>query len=478
MLDAALADLAAPLAAEPRGIAPGARARGVGTDSRAVRPGELFVALRGERFDGHDFVPAVLAAGAAGAVVARARADGLAGPLLVVDEPRGALARLAAWHRARFAAPVVGVAGANGKTTTKELLAAVLGARFPVLASEASFNNDLGVPLTLLRLRPEHRAAVVELGTNHPGELAPLVRLARPDLGVLTHLGEEHLEFFGSVAGAVAEEGWLAELLPPGGTLFLPGDNPWAGTVAARTAARVVRAGRGPGNDWRATAEAADAAGTTFEVAAPAAALSGAYRVNLLGAHQVANALLALAAGAALGLGREELRRGLAAARPPRGRMEAWEHAGVRVLDDSYNANPDSVAAAIRVLAELPAPRWLVLGDMGEVGAQGPAFHQEVGTLAAQAGIEHLWCVGVLAETSAKAYDRAAANGPSPARARHFDSVPALNDALREPGPGAPPAAAILVKGSRFMAMERVVGALSALGAAAAPPASGDGHAA
>jgi UDP-N-acetylmuramoyl-tripeptide--D-alanyl-D-alanine ligase len=453
MLHAALAELAAPLAAEPRGIGPGASARGVGTDSRAVRPGELFVALRGERFDGHDFVPAVLAAGAAAAVVARARADALRGPLLVVDEPRAALARLAAWHRARFTRPVIGVAGANGKTTTKDLLAAVLGARFPVLASEASFNNDVGVPLTLLRLGPEHRAAVVELGTNHPGELAPLVRLARPDLGVVTHLGEEHLEFFGSVAGAAEEEGWLAELLPPGGTLFLPGDNPWSRALAARTPARVVRAGRGPGNDWRAAAEAADAAGTTFEVIAPDAALSGPYRVNLLGAHQVANALLALAVGAALGLGREELRRGLAAARPAPGRMQAWSHAGVRVLEDCYNANPDSMFAGLATLAGLPAARRVAaLGPMAELGLHAAEAHARVGARAAALGVDVLLAAGAHAAATAAA---ARAGGLRAAAALpDADALAAALAALVRPGD------AVLVKASRSARFERVAAAL------------------
>ncbi|MFN0068665.1 MAG: UDP-N-acetylmuramoyl-tripeptide--D-alanyl-D-alanine ligase, partial [Limisphaerales bacterium] len=339
MFTAPLHDLTGPLHAEPLGVPSGAVAAGVSTDSRSCPPGALFMALRGDHFDGHRFVPTALAAGAVAAVVARDRAADLTGPRLAVDDPRAAFGRLAAWWRSRFQLPLVGVAGSNGKTTTKDLIAAVLGARFSVVASEASFNNDVGVPHTLLRVGPGHGAAVLELGTNHPGELARLVSLARPTLGVLTHIGEEHLEFFGSVAGVAEEEGWLAELLPAEGTLFIPDEGRWWPSVAARTAARVVRVGRTPGADWRVLRAEADGRGTTFEVATPAAALCGAYRVNLLGAHQVGNALLALAVGGALGLTREELQRGLAACPAPTLRMQAWEHAGVRVLDDCYNAN-------------------------------------------------------------------------------------------------------------------------------------------
>ncbi|HMO66351.1 MAG TPA: UDP-N-acetylmuramoyl-tripeptide--D-alanyl-D-alanine ligase [Verrucomicrobiota bacterium] len=388
MFAAPLADLAVPLAAELRGVSAGAAAAGVSTDSRNCPPGALFFALRGERFDGHDFVPAAQTAGAAAVVVARTHAGRTAGPRLVVDDPRAALGRLAAWWRARFDLPVIGVAGSNGKTTTKELLAAVLGARFEVLASEASFNNDIGVPLTLLRLGPGQGAAVLELGTNHPGELAPLVSLARPSLGVLTHIGEEHLQFFGSVAGVAEEEGWLAELLPADGTLYLPDTGAWWPGVIARAAACIVRVGRTPAAGWRVLRTEADARGTTFEVAAPMPALSGTYRVNLLGAHQVTNALLALAVGGRLGLGREELQRGLAACPPPRLRLQAWEHAGVRVLDDCYNANPDSMLAALATLAEQPAAgrRIAVLGPMAELGPAAAEAHVRVGRAAGAAG--------------------------------------------------------------------------------------------
>lgn len=455
MFAAPLADLAAPLAAELRGAPARAAAAGVSTDSRHCPPGALFFALRGERFDGHDFVPAVQAAGAAAVVVARAQAERFAGPRLVVDDPRAALGRLAAWWRARFDLPVIGVAGSNGKTTTKELLAAVLGTRFAVLASEASFNNDIGVPLTLLRLGPEHRAAVLELGTNRPGELAPLVSLARPSHGVLTHIGQEHLEFFGSVAGVAEEEGWLAEMLPATGMLYLPDHGAWWPGVIARTAARVVRVGHGPAAAWRVLRSEADARGTTFEVAAPAAALAGTYRVNLLGAHQVGNALLALAVGGDLGLGREELQRGLAACPPPRLRLQVWEHAGVRVLDDCYNANPDSMLAALATLAAQPAAgrRVAVLGPMAELGAAAAGAHAAVGRAAGEAGVDLLLAAGAHAETTVAA---ARAAGTAAAASA---SVEALGAALRE---AVRPGDVVLIKASRGARYERVGAALRA----------------
>jgi len=294
--------------------APDASVQRVSTDSRQVRAGDLFVALRGAHCDGHQFVSA---AAAQGAVAALVRSEQLPQPwpacaLLAVEDPRRALGRLAAAYRADFALPLIAVGGSNGKTTTKDLLASVLRQRLDTLASPASFNNDLGVPLTLLQLEATHQVAVVEVGTNHPGELAPLVRMVRPRLGVLTNIAREHLEFLGDLAGVAAEEGWLAELLPAEGALFLQGDSDWAEPIARRTAARVIRVGLGPANDWRARDVRLSQTGVTFRVEAPRAAWSGEYRLQLLGRHQVLNALLALAVGAEFGVSRAEMARGLA----------------------------------------------------------------------------------------------------------------------------------------------------------------------
>src|SRR5581483_6648808 len=211
-----------------------------------------------------------------------------------------------------FSLPVVAVGGSNGKTTSKELLASVLRQKFQTVWSEASFNNDIGVPLTLLKLEPTHEAAVLEVGTNHPGELAPLVKIIQPRFGVITNIGREHLEFFGDLAGVAQEEGWLAELLPAGGRLFVNGDSEWTPQLVHRTRAEVVRVGLGEANTWRAQNVRVEKQGAAFRVDAPRGELAGEYRINLLGRHQVVNALFAIAMGGELGLGRAEIQRGLA----------------------------------------------------------------------------------------------------------------------------------------------------------------------
>ncbi len=382
----------------------------VSTDSRAVQAGDLFFALAGERFDGHDFLPAVMRSGVGAVVVERSRqpvaAAGCA--VITVDSPRLALGQLGARYRQDFELPVVAVGGSNGKTTTKELLTAVLREKFEVLRSEASFNNDIGVPVTLLQLNKSHQVAVLEVGTNHPGELAPLVRMSQPRYGVVTSIGREHLEFFGDVPGVVEEEGWLAELLPAAGKLFVNGDSPVMAQVSARTRASVVRVGFEAGSDWRATEVRMDAAGVTFFVASGRAEMRGEYRINLLGRHQVLNALLALAVGTELGLTREQMQRALAGCTPPKMRLQVWESHGVRILDDAYNANADSMLAALQTLHDLPCTgrRMAVLGDMAELGAQQTAAHIEVGERAAELGVNRLFAVGKMAAVTAAAARR------------------------------------------------------------------------
>ena len=317
------------------------------TDSRKARPGDVFFAIKGEHHDGHDFLGQVAAKKVAAVVVGRnrmpARLSGCA--VLEVDDVRAALGKFAAAYRKDFTLPVVCVGGSNGKTTVKELIASALRQKLATLWSEASFNNDIGVPLTLVRLETAHQAAVLEAGTNHPGELAPLVKMIRPKLGVITNIGREHLEFFGDVAGVAREEGRLAELLPANGKLFLNGDNEWTDRIAKRTRAEVVRVGFGKDNDWRADKVRLDSHGVTFQVRAPKEEFCGEYRINLLGRHQVANALFAVAVGEELGVGRAEIQRGLAECQPARMRLQFWEANGVRVLDDAYNANADSTIA-------------------------------------------------------------------------------------------------------------------------------------
>jgi len=380
---------------------PSATVERVCTDSRQAQPGDLFVALAGDRFDGHDYLGQAAQNGAVAVVVQRSKipCQTLNCAVIAVEDPRQALGDLAARYRSDFRLPVIAVGGSNGKTTTKELLASVLRQRFNTLASESSFNNAIGVPLTLLKLDPEHEAAVLEVGTNHPGELAPLARMIEPRFGVITNLGREHLEFFGDLKGVADEEGWLAELLPADGKLFAHGDSPELERILRRTRAPVVRVGFGADNDWRARDVSLDEAGATFWVETADVEFCGEYRVNLLGRHQAVNALLAAAVGAELGLMRKEIQRGLAGCQPSPMRMQVWMVNGVRVLDDAYNANADSVLAALETLKEFlcQGRRVAVLGEMAELGLHSAEAHAEVGRRAAETCVDQLFTVGKMA---------------------------------------------------------------------------------
>lgn len=425
--------------------------RRVCTDSRQAQPGDLFIALAGEKFDGHDFLAEVARREVAAVVVEKARLPVL--PLgcavIGVDHTRQALGRLAARYRADFQLPTVVVGGSNGKTTTKELIAAVLRQKLSTLWSEASFNNDIGVPLTLLKLDSHHEAAVLEIGTNHPGELTPLMAMAAPRYGVITSIGREHLEFFGDLAGVVEEEGWLAELLPRDGKLFINAETPHADEIIARTCALVVRVGLRGWCDWNATQLRLDETGVTFNVVAPRSEFCGEYRLNLLGRHQVTNALLALAVGAELGLSADELRRGLLACAPPKMRLQVWEVHGVRVLDDAYNANADSTLAALQTLADQPCRgrRIAVLGDMAELGAHGAAAHAEIGSRAAALGFQII-AVGLNAAVTAQAARDAGARGVN-----EFTDVPEAGRVLKSMLQSGD---VVLLKASRATGLERV----------------------
>jgi len=383
------------------GGSPSATITRVCTDSRQAQPGDLFIALAGDKFDGHDYLSEAAQKGAVAVVVQRTKVQSqkLSCAVIAVENPRQALGTLAARYRRDFHLPVIAVGGSNGKTTTKELLASVLGQRFETLWSEASFNNEIGVPLTLLKLDQWHEAAVLEVGTNHPGELAPLVRMIEPQFGVITNLGREHLEFFGDLNGVAQEEGWLAELLPTHGKLFAHGDSLELEKILRRTPAKVTRVGYGADNDWQAIDVKLDDAGTTFQVKTADADFCGEYRVNLLGRHQVVNCLLAAAVGVELGLMRKEIQRGLAECQPPQMRMQVWTVNGVRVLDDAYNANADSVLAALETLKEFPCQgrRVAVLGEMAELGPHSAEAHAEVGRRAAETRVDQLFAVGKMA---------------------------------------------------------------------------------
>ena len=437
---------------------PETRVRRVCTDSRQVKTGDLFLALRGERFDGHDFLGAVVEKGAV-AVVAERRsvpADCRGCVMIAVEDTRKALGQLASEYRKDFVLPVVAVGGSNGKTTTKELVASVLKQERVTLWSEASFNNDIGVPLTLLRLEESHQAAVLEVGTNHPGELQPLVKMAQPNYGVITSVGREHLEFFDDVAGVAREEGWLAELLPAGGKLFVNGDDEWASRAAERARAQVVRVGFAEGCDWRARAARLDTRGVTFQVDGPEVEMSGEYRIQLLGRHQVVNALLAIAVGMELGLGRASVARGLAECRPSKMRMELWEFNGVRLLDDAYNANADSMVVALQTLRDLPCKgrRVAVLGDMAELGAHSESAHEEVGRRVVELGVDQLFAVGKMAPVTARA-----ARGAGLNRVFEFADVETAASAVKS---FVKAGDVVLLKASRATRIERIAARLRA----------------
>ena len=430
------------------------RVERVHSDTRTLLPGDLFVALRGERFDGHDYLAR---AGAAGAVAALAE-HGLGAllPGLQVADALQSLQQLAAGWRARFELPLIAVTGSNGKTTVTQMIAAILRAWHGsgVLATAGNLNNHIGVPLTLLRLRQDgttwHRAAVLELGMNHAGEIGLLARLAAPTVALVNNAQREHQEFMHGVAAVARENGAVITALGADGTAVFPAGDTYTPLWRELAGARAVMT------------FAIDSAADVTAVAAwlPAAlhwALtlhtpsgSVATTLRLPGRHNLHNALAACASALAAGAPLAAVAQGLAAFTPVAGRsqMLALRLGGrsVTLIDDSYNANPDSVLAAIDVLAALPGPRWLLLGDMGEVGAQGPQFHAEVGAHARQRGIEHVWTAGTLAAHAGAE--------------RHFENVAGLLQAL----PHGPEAASVLVKGSRFMKMEQVVQMLRSRG--------------
>ena len=432
------------------------------TDSRQAKSGDLFFAIKGERFDGHDFLNEVAARSVAAVVVEKSwvkssRCDDRTPQrgvptckLLVVNNTRVALGKLAAVYRQEFDLPMITVGGSNGKTTVKELIASALRQKLATLWSEASFNNDIGVPLTLLRLEKSYQVAVLETGTNHPGELAPLVKMIQPKYGVITNIGREHLEFFGDIVGVAQEEGALAELLPADGKLFVHGDNEWTEEIARRTRAAIVRVGLGEKNEWRVKGIRLDKNGVTFRVEGPKAELNGEYRVNLLGRHQAVNALFAVAVSEELGLGRAEIQRGLAECQPAKMRLQFWEAGGVRVLDDSYNANADSAITALETLCDLPLQgrRVAVLGDMAELGGQSEAAHAEVGRRAAELGIGQLFAIGKMAPVTA-----AAARGAGLNRVIEFADVESAADAVKN---FLKAGDVVLLKASRVSRLERI----------------------
>ena len=429
------------------------------SDSRSLQPGQLFVALRGANFDGHEFVAAAQAAGAAGALVQRARPLPL--PQIVVSDTQAALVRAARAWRAAFTGPLVGVAGSNGKTTTKEMTAAILSQAGATLATRGNLNNHIGVPLTLLRLTGEHRFAVVEMGANHAGEVAALVEIAKPSVGTITNAGAEHLEGFGSLEGVARAEGEMVAGLKPGATAVLNADDAFAALWRGLTPARVVTFGLNTPADFSATAvvNSIGAGGfrTQFRLSAPQGSTD--IELALGGAHNVANALAAAAAAASAGATLQQIAAGLGGVRAVPGRLQFKQTgSGAWLIDDSYNANPSSVRAAIEVLASVSGRRWLVLGDMGELGSFASDAHADIGEFARSAGIERLYATGPLMERAVHSFG---------AGAQWFADVAQLSAALQAALAVAGPEVRLLVKGSRFNRLERLVNALAGESSAA-----------
>ena len=420
---------------------------GVSTDSRHVLPGNLFVALHGEHFDAHDFIDEVIARGAAAVLVERLPAAPV--PALIVHDTRTALGEIARFWRGRFTMPLIAVTGSNGKTTVKEMIAAILTSAYgtATLATRGNLNNEIGVPQTILRLDDQCRAAVVELGMNHPGEIAVLAKIAMPTVALVNNAQREHQEFMASVAAVAAENGAALLALPASGIAVFPADDEFTPLWREYSGQRKTLAfGFSADADVRCSFTPT-AFGSHLQVTA------GAQQFNLslaaAGVHNVRNALAAIACTLAIGVSVDAIRRGLEAFAPVNGRLQRKSAiCGACVIDDTYNANPDSVRAAIEVLRDGSTPRYLVLGDMGEVGADGPAYHREIGAYVRACGIEHLFTLGTLAADAASAFGESA---------RHFDNIEHLLQALDSALAHDAISTTVLVKGSRFMKMERVV---------------------
>lgn len=438
---------------------------GVSTDTRRIGEGELFVALVGENFDAHDYLDQAASRGACAALVAHRVADaGLT--QLVVGDTRVALTRIGAAWRSRFSLPVVAVAGSNGKTTTKEMISAMLAewqGEAGRLATAGNLNNDIGVPLTLLRLRPEHRAAVFELGMNHPGEIAQLAAIAAPTVALVTNAQREHQEFMHTVEAVAHENGAAITGLSADGVAVYPGDEPYSAIWDALAAPRrVLRFGLQPGLDVYAEQIIAEVDATRCRVVTPVGVAD--MTLPVAGLHNLRNALAAIASAIAAGAPLETAVRALAGFSPVAGRMQHKRMSdGTLLIDDTYNANPDSVRAAIDVLARIAGTRVLVLGDMGEVGDNGPAMHVEVGNYAREHGLDAFITLGEASRAAAAAF------GPDAHACASVDEVVAALRGLRP--------SCVLVKGSRFMRMERVVTAFS-LNEGSAASGQGEQHAA
>lgn len=443
------------------------RIRRISLDTRSLRPGDLFLALQGDRFDGHDFVATALARGAVGAIVrdsfdisglAFKRRPRRAQPfVLSVSDPLSAYQQLAAYHRSRFHIPVVAVTGSNGKTTTKEMVAGVLSHRRKILKTEGNLNNRVGVPQTLLRLNDHHKGAVVEMGVDNLGQTAKLCEIARPTIGIITNIGPDHLEFFGTMEASAQAKAELLDLLPHDGTAVLNADDSYYHYLAARARCRVVSFGLSTKADVRATDVKSDGRnGTIFRLLLPRTARHTVVHIRVQGEHNVANALAAGAVGSILGLSGGAIALGLSRFRPAAMRSQVRVNQGVKLIIDCYNANPASMKAAVQLLAQTATKRKkiAVLGDMLELGPNAPQMHEEVGGFLARQGIDHLVACGVLGRNLATGAKQA---GLDPSRVIEVPDARAAASAVKTV---VKPGDAVLIKASRGMKLELVADAL------------------
>jgi UDP-N-acetylmuramoyl-tripeptide--D-alanyl-D-alanine ligase len=437
--------------------------KAVRTDSRSVVAGDLFVALKGEKFDGTAFLKQ---AQTQGAVAVMLEADdpaqgehlkhlaGVTVPALCVPNAREALGQLAAQWRRQFALRLIGVTGSNGKTTVTQMIASILRAdkSQASLSTQGNLNNDIGVPLTLFNLRAEHHRAVIELGMNHPGEIEVLARYAQPTVGLVNNAQREHQEFMATVEAVAKENGEVIRALPASGVAVFPAADAYSNLWQALAGQRKVMTFGFELGDVQAHQLVWTGGAWQFNLVTASHTLP--CHLHIAGRHNVLNALAATACALAAGMHLEDIVKGLESFEPVKGRSNAceWQLAdhSFTLIDDTYNANPDSVRAAIDVLAELPGPRLLVLGDMGEVGQQGPEFHAEVGAYAKTRDIQTLFTLGDLCAYSSQAF----------AGATHFESMSTLQEAVLSQMPHYK---SVVVKGSRFMKMERVVESLRAV---------------
>ncbi len=427
------------------------RITGVCSDTRRIKEGNLFVAISGERYDGHDFVPEAMRSGACASLVTSdwhdCRPDGESpdGPRIVVPEVLPALQAFAGWHRSRFDLPVVAVTGSNGKTTTKNMIASVLGERCRVFKTPGNLNSQLGVSEALFSLQEDHGAAVLELGMNRAGELSRLARMTRPSVGVITNVGPAHIEFFESIEGIARAKGEILDHLPADGRAVLNADDPLVMKQAGRSSAPVTTFGCGDGADVRLTRSRTELSGSTFALSDGAA-----FRINLMGAHQVMNAAAAVAVGRIFGIDDSGIARALQRVEPAPMRMEYRKVGAVHLIDDTYNANPSSVKAALDGLAATAGRKLAVLGDMLELGETGKAAHGAVGRHAAEVA-ERIVTAGERARDIAEA--AVEAGMPASRIVTCSTSAEAAAAVLAEIRDGD----VILVKGSRGMRMEAVV---------------------